>query len=97
VGTGDGLLWCKKARIRFPGAARPFFNMLIFVCDQGCRKWTRPNTGGDYFEDCLRLANCAIQSVAVREPDTQRCGSQGAGALEETTALGSERGRSACP
>jgi len=84
-----GWLWCKKSKDPLPQVPPDLFNMLIFVCDQGWQEVDAAYTGGDYFEDCLRLAMRKSQSVAVRETRTRSGVDRKARARwKQTTALG---------
>jgi hypothetical protein len=63
--------------------------MLKFVRDHGSQEVDATYTGGDYFEDCLRLALRKSQSVAVRETRTRSGADRGTRARwSRITALG---------
>ena len=84
-----GWLLCNKSKDPLPGVPPDLFNMLNFVRDQGWQEVDAAYTGGDYFEDCLRLALRKSQSVAVRKTPTRSGADRRARARwSQTTALG---------
>jgi len=84
-----GWLLCNKIKEPLPGVPPHLFKMLKFVRDQGWQEVDAAYTGGDYFEDCLRLALRKSQPVGVRETRTRGGVDRKARARwKQTTALG---------
>jgi len=84
-----GWLLCNKIKEPLPGVPPDLFKMLKFVRDQGWQEVDAAYTGGDYFEDCLRLALRKSQSVGVQETRTRSGVDRKARARwKQTTALG---------
>jgi hypothetical protein len=88
-----GWLWCNKSKEPLPGVPPDLFKTLKFVRDQGGQEVDAAYTGGDYFEDCLRLALRKSQSVAIRKTRPRTGGDHRARARwSEATALGTSAG-----